>query len=76
MKLEPITCTIEDAARISGIGRSRVFQLINDGKLQTTKIGNRRLIFVSSLRELLEKGHPDPVMTSPARYTHKRQSKA
>jgi|ThiBiot_300_plan_2_1041538.scaffolds.fasta_scaffold29476_3 excisionase family DNA binding protein len=71
MATEPITCTIDEAVRISGISRSRIYQLIDDGKLTTTKIGSRRLVFVSSLRALLEQGHPEPVMPTPARYAHK-----
>jgi len=71
MATEPITCTIDEAVRISGISRSRIYQLIDDGKLTTTKIGSRRLVFVSSLRALLEQGHPEPVMPTPPKYAHK-----
>jgi excisionase family DNA binding protein len=71
MTTELITCTIDDAVRISGISRSRIYQLIDDDKLTSTKIGNRRLVFVSSLRALLEQGHPEPVMPAPAKYAHK-----
>lgn len=71
MSTELITCTIDDAVRISGISRSRIYQLIDGGKLTSTKIGNRRLVFVSSLRALLEQGHPEAVMPTPAKYAHK-----
>lgn len=71
MTTEPITCTIDDAVRISGISRSRIYQLIETGKVTSTKVGNRRLVFVSSLRALLEQGHPEPVMPTPAKYAHK-----
>lgn len=75
MNTEIITCTIDDAVRISGVSRSRLYQLLDDGKVTSTKIGNRRLIFVSSLRALLEKGHPNSVMPTPAKYAHKSASK-
>ena len=73
MKLDPIAITVADAVRISGISRSRLYQLISNGKLLTTQIGNRRLVFMHSLRELLTKGHPEPVMPTPARYAHKSE---
>lgn len=71
MTTELITCTIDNAVRISGISRSRIYQLIDGGKLSSTKIGSRRLVFISSLRALLEQGHPEPVMPTPAKYAHK-----
>jgi len=71
MPTELITCTIDDAVRISGISRSRIYQLIENGKVTSAKIGNRRLVFISSLRTLLEQGHPEPVMPTPAKYAHK-----
>jgi excisionase family DNA binding protein len=71
MNTELITVTIDDAVKISGISRSRLYQLIENGKVTSTKIGNRRLVFVSSLRALLEQGHPEAVMPTPAKYAHK-----
>lgn len=36
-----------------GIGRTKVYELINAGKLKTIKIGGRRLILADSLEALL-----------------------
>jgi hypothetical protein len=42
-----------DAWPILGIGPSLGWELIKDGRLKTTKIGKARLIFVSSIQDLL-----------------------
>ncbi len=39
-----LLCTIPDAALLLGIGRTSVYELMNDGNLQSVKIGARRLI--------------------------------
>ena len=42
--LEPLAYRIEDFCRVVGLGRTTVYALISDRKLDTVKIGNRRLI--------------------------------
>ena len=44
---------IEDAARITGLGRTTVFDLLAKGKLRRIKIGGRTLVEGDSLRALL-----------------------
>jgi excisionase family DNA binding protein len=36
-----------------GVGTTTIYQLLNDGKLRSTKIGRRRLILVSSILALM-----------------------
>lgn len=43
---------ITDAAKALSIGRTTVYQLINDGTLQTIKVGRRRLILTRSVHQL------------------------
>ncbi len=38
---------------ISGLGKTKMFELIAAGKVQTVKVGTRRLVRMDSLRELL-----------------------
>ena len=45
---------ITDAAKALSIGRTTVYQLINDGTLQTIKVGRRRLILTQSIRQLCD----------------------
>jgi excisionase family DNA binding protein len=50
--MNAILASIPDAQRALGIGRSTAYRLIDDGKLETVKIGRRTLIRVSSIRAL------------------------
>jgi excisionase family DNA binding protein len=48
-----LTVSVSEACRLLGIGRTSVYQLIAEGRIKTTRIGNRRLVRVDSLRELV-----------------------
>ena len=50
---EPITVTVPQAGKLSGLGRSTLWALIAKGVLLTTKVGRRRLILYASLKSLL-----------------------
>jgi excisionase family DNA binding protein len=50
---EPITISIKEALRISGLGLTKIYELINDGRLETVKVDNRRLVNYESLKSLL-----------------------
>jgi excisionase family DNA binding protein len=50
---EPITVTVPEARRISGLGNTTIYELIRTGKLKSTTVGTRRLIDFASLRDLL-----------------------
>ncbi len=50
-----ITAPIGEFCRISGIGRSRVYELIGDGSLESFTLGKRRLIVIDSYRRLIER---------------------
>ena len=54
--LTPLTYRIPDAVRVSGLGRTTLYRLMNAGKLRSIQVGGRRLIVAESLRELLEVG--------------------
>lgn len=53
---ERLTCTADDACAFASIGKTKLYQLINDGALATTRVGKRRLIVVSSLKGFLARG--------------------
>ena len=48
--------SINDTARAIGIGRTKLYQLINDGELEAVKIGRRTLVKTASIQSLLERG--------------------
>jgi excisionase family DNA binding protein len=51
----PITATVAQFTRLSGIGRSIVYELIADGKLRSVKLGGIRLIIVESYLEYIRR---------------------
>ncbi len=51
---QPITVKIAIAVRMTGIGRSKLYELIKSGKVETVKIGSSRLVIVDSLRQFIE----------------------
>jgi len=48
-----ITCPPREFMRISGLGETTTYAMINDGRLQTAKIGKRRLIVLDSYQRLI-----------------------
>jgi excisionase family DNA binding protein len=50
-----ITVPVGEFCQISGIGRTRVYELIADGSLDSITIGKRRLIVLDSFRQLIER---------------------
>ena len=47
---EPISVRIREACRLTGIGRSKLYELIAAGEVETVKIGRITLVPMSSLR--------------------------
>ena len=52
--IEPIALRINDAARLAGLGRTSIYELIKTGRLKTVKIAGRRFVPMSALRRLIE----------------------
>ncbi len=50
---KPLSTTIDDTCRITGLGRTKVYELIAEGKLKTATIGRRRLVMYSSIEALV-----------------------
>ncbi|NML90439.1 helix-turn-helix domain-containing protein [Sphingobium sp. TB-6] len=53
--IAPISVRIATAVRMTGIGRSKLYELIQDGSIEIVKIGSATLIPVASLHRLLER---------------------
>jgi excisionase family DNA binding protein len=49
-----VTCTIGDACEATGLGRTKIYELIGDGRLVATSVGRRRLVVVASLLTLIK----------------------
>jgi excisionase family DNA binding protein len=52
---ERLSCTIDEACEATGLGRTKLYELIGTGQLTTTTVGRRRLVMVRSLLALLDK---------------------
>jgi excisionase family DNA binding protein len=52
-RTETLTVRIPEAVRMTGIGRSKLYELIQSGDIGIVKIGASTLIPVDSLRELI-----------------------
>lgn len=50
--MDTLLCSIPDAAQALGVGRSKIYTLIGEGRLETVNIGRRRLVRVSSIRAI------------------------
>lgn len=45
---------VEDAARLLGVGRTTLFELIGQGRIQTVRVGRRRLVVRAGLERFVE----------------------
>ncbi|GAA4780140.1 helix-turn-helix domain-containing protein [Novosphingobium ginsenosidimutans] len=53
---EPLAYSVADACKVSSIGKTNLYKLIANGKLEARKVGKRTLIPAASLRALIEPG--------------------
>lgn len=54
---EPICVRIATAVKITGMGRSTLYELIGAGALETVKVGRSTFIRYDSLKRLFQKKH-------------------
>jgi excisionase family DNA binding protein len=52
--LRPLTVRIREACRLTGIGRSKLYELIGAGEIEIVKVGTMTLIPIHSLQRFLE----------------------
>lgn len=52
--MEPVTISINGAANALGLGRTSIYELIKTGRLETVKLGRRRLVKTESIRQLID----------------------
>ena len=52
---KPLAVRIREACRLTGIGRSKLYELIAVGEIETIKVGASTLIPISSLERFLER---------------------
>ena len=52
--LAPITCSVKAAVAATGLGKDTIYKMMDDGRLESSTVGGRRLIFIDSLRAYIE----------------------
>ena len=50
-----ITASIGEFCILSGLGRTKIYELLGSGELDSILIGKRRLVIVESYRRLIER---------------------
>lgn len=51
---EPISVKIPEAVRLTGLSRSRIYELMRSGDIEFAKVGSSTLILVESLRRFIQ----------------------
>jgi excisionase family DNA binding protein len=52
--IQPKALSIEHACRVSGLGKTKLYELIGAGTLKSRKAGRRRLVLLTDLNEFLQ----------------------
>jgi len=52
--MQPIVTSINEAAKALNLGRTSIYALIRQGRLEAVKMGRRTLVKVESIRRLIE----------------------
>ena len=52
---EPICVRVNDAARMIGVGRTKLYELIAAGEVETVKFGKSTRITTASLHDLIRR---------------------
>lgn len=57
---ELISVRIPDAVRLTGLSRTKIYQLIASGDIEAAKVGRSTVVLVASLRALLRARRKQP----------------
>lgn len=55
--VEPICVRVNEAARMIGIGRTKLYELIASGEIEAIKLGKSTRITTASLHKLIKRQH-------------------
>lgn len=52
---DPISVRLPEAVRLTGLSRSRLYELIKSGEIQIAKVGASTLVLYESLRDFVDR---------------------
>lgn len=52
--MKKLAISVAETVHASGMGKTTVDKLINEGRIASVRVGRRRLVIVASLQELLQ----------------------
>jgi excisionase family DNA binding protein len=52
--LKPITVTVATVLAVTGLGRTKFYELVKEGRIRTVAIGRRTLVVFADLEKLTE----------------------
>jgi excisionase family DNA binding protein len=55
-QLQPLVYSVKEACKATSLGKTYLYHLIKEGRLEVRKIGNRTIIPAASLHALIEGG--------------------
>jgi excisionase family DNA binding protein len=53
--IQPLTVTVEQAAKLLGIGRSTAYELVHTGDIPSLRLGRRIVVPCGALQSMLER---------------------
>jgi excisionase family DNA binding protein len=62
----PLTLTVEQAAKVLGIGRSTAYELVHTGAIPSLRLGRRIVVPIAKLADQLGLDHLEVVAARPA----------
>lgn len=60
LNLEPLTVTVRTACKLTGLGPTKMYELMNRDEVRTTKVDGRRLIVYADLKSRFIPPPPPP----------------
>jgi hypothetical protein len=66
--LKPLSVTVSTACALSGLGPTKVWELIKKGRLEVVRIDRRTLVKFPSLERLLDSQHSSRRSGRPRKY--------
>src|SRR3546814_2861019 len=59
--VDPISVRVHEAVRMTGLSKSKIYQLIASGDIEAAKVGRATVVFVASLTEFLRSNRKRPM---------------